>query len=612
MEEQEKIQETTNDYGKYNAFIEKLKGTGYLISENHLCYMSKDNPVEISNFLPIIDEQIIYDNGKEVTIEYLIHAYLLDQKRELEQIRITKKELESFNFVLNSSWKLDAIISAGGHREKIREIAQIINRNTIKITKVYSNTGFVKDNAGKLNYLYHGGVIGDSKNVKVDLSKDKLQQYHFTEKEFDLKESLKLSFSIMNLASEKITIPLLAITYLAPLTTILNENGIPSDFILWLEGKTGSRKSSVTALMLSHFGNFTRNTFVASFRDTINALERKAYLVKDSLFVVDDYVQESISNRNQDIAEKLFALYGDRTARDRMSQNGQFLRGSFVARGQCIVTAESFPSVSESRLARCLIVDINQNSIDLKKLTELQNNKEMLAFCMKRYIGWIIENAENIQKHAKEIMEKLQRENQDNQVHGRMNESVNVLYIGFYMFLEFLLSNQIVNQTKKEKLLAMALQTLNEVAKEQMKDVENTDPVKMTLTAIEELYVTQRIHVRDYSISHSRYYGTHIGYVHRTSKAPIVNVYYYFFPDVLYTEIVKFYNSQNIKFPVSKASLWKYLDVAGLLYKTEGNDRRTIRKKIPGTDNTIPFIVIPMEKLPNITLEVPTITKFFS
>ena len=158
----------------------------------------------------------------------------------------------------------------------------------------------------------------------------------------------------------------------------------------------------------------------------------------------------------------------------------------------------------------------------------------------------------------------------------------------------------------------MALQTLNEVAKEQMKDVENTDPVKMTLTAIEELYVTQRIHVRDYSISHSRYYGTHIGYVHRTSKAPIVNGYYYFFPDVLYTEIVKFYNSQNIKFPVSKASLWKYLDVAGLLYKTEGNDRRTIRKKIPGTDNTIPFIVIPMEKLPNITLEVPTITKFFS
>ena len=90
--------------------------------------------------------------------------------------------MESFNFVLNSSWKLDAIISAGGHREKIREIAQIINRNTVKITKVYSNTGFVKDNAGKLNYLYHGGVIGDSKDVKVDLSKDKLQQYHFTEK----------------------------------------------------------------------------------------------------------------------------------------------------------------------------------------------------------------------------------------------------------------------------------------------------------------------------------------------------------------------------------------------------------------------------------------------
>ena len=52
-----------------------------------------------------------------------------------------------------------------------------------------------------------GGVIGDVKDIEVDLSEDKLQQYCFTDKEFDIKEALYTSYSILELASEKITIP---------------------------------------------------------------------------------------------------------------------------------------------------------------------------------------------------------------------------------------------------------------------------------------------------------------------------------------------------------------------------------------------------------------------
>lgn len=87
-----------------------------------------------------------------------------------------------------------------------------------------------------------GGFIGDVADIEVDLSADKLQQYCFTDKEFNIEEALTTSYSILELASEKITIPLLATTYLAPLTSILKEENIDPDYILWCERKDTERE----------------------------------------------------------------------------------------------------------------------------------------------------------------------------------------------------------------------------------------------------------------------------------------------------------------------------------------------------------------------------------
>ena len=103
-------------------------------------------------------------------------------------------------------------------------------------------------------------------------------------------------------------------------------------------GRHGTRKSSITAMILSHFGNFSRNSFPCSFRDTLNSLEKKAFITKDVINVVDDFNPENLGNRKLDIAEKLFGMYGDRAGRDRMSQDGKSLRSPYIARGQCIVT----------------------------------------------------------------------------------------------------------------------------------------------------------------------------------------------------------------------------------------------------------------------------------
>jgi hypothetical protein len=51
-----------------------------------------------------------------------------------------------------------------------------------------------------------------------------------------------------------------------------------------------SRKSSIVADSLNQFGDFPSGKILpASFKDTANALENKAFSTKDSLLVIDDY-----------------------------------------------------------------------------------------------------------------------------------------------------------------------------------------------------------------------------------------------------------------------------------------------------------------------------------
>ncbi len=588
---------------EFEKYSKALENTPYVIGNDTLWRVGTQINSPISNFLAVIDEQVNYNNGRDILTDYKVRGIIIKNHKQLPVIRINKQELESFSFVLNSKWKLEAIISAGQtNKDRMREVTQLISKDEVINKEVYSHTGFIRIN-GQLVYLYHNGFIGNEnqEEIEVDLSEDKLEQYNFTNKDFDIEDSLITSFSILDLADIKITIPLLATTYLAPLTAIFQEEDINVDYILWLEGKTGTRKSSVTAMILSHFGRFSRNNFPCSFRDTLNSLEKKAFILKDNINVIDDYNPEVLGSRKLDIAEKLFGMYGDRAGRDRMSQDGKTLKKPYIARGLCIVTGESFPNVAQSRLARAIIVDIKKDSINLNKLTELQENKEKLNYCMKKYIEWVIENEKDIKEYAKNKMKELQNRTQHNGIHGRTNEAVNVMTIGFSLFLKFLNSYEIISEEQEKELEEEGYITLDKVAEQQAQEIDESSPINMFISAIEQLYTTGRIYLKDYNDCTITEYDntTLVGYVDNKTDEGV----YYFFPDLIYNQVVRFYKEQDLKFPISKPALWKYLDMEGYLYKTPKSTRRTVRRKVPNTDNDLPFIPILQEKMRNIYLK---------
>lgn len=488
-----------------------------------------------------------------------MNCVLIDRPNyQLKPILIDTNSYAKCDFILGSIWDKHCIIAAGnGNVGRLREVMQIISRETMQEKTIYTHTGFRKI-GDKLCYLHHEGLIGNAENVETDLSGDKLQQYCFTNKTFDFKQSIRRSLSFLDIADYSITMPILATVYLAPLKSLLSSNDILADFILFIQGQSGTRKSSLTAVALSHFGKFNRDNFPCSFRDTLNSIEKKAFILKDSLNVIDDYNPENVGSKKLDIVEKAFGMYGDRAGRTRMSQDGQTLREPYIARGLCIVTGEMLPEVAQSRIARCLFLSIKPDSLNLKKLRELQLNTEELSYCMKAFIQWVIDNEQSVIEYSKNMFNNnLAVQSTNNEVHGRTKEIANILPIGFTLF-----ANQqgVISDDEKNKLDNKIIEVLNNLVDEQTQEVKELKPVQMFYTAIEELILAHSIRVTNIKTNCDIGAGKDVGYYDDDKKR------LYLYPNIIYNEISRFYNG---KFPVPANTLWKYMAEEGLLYQND-------------------------------------------
>lgn len=593
--------EIVQDYGDFNRYIEKLEGFGYGVNGGKLCkvdisYDRNGAPrisyTPLSNFLPIITKKTTYINDRDTYTFYNIKGLLLKDNKVLPEITVSKDELEKVSYSISDEWNIQAIKEPIYRVEdELRYISQCISKDDIICDEIYAHTGFIRVN-GKLVYLHQGGVIGNAEDLKVDLSLDKLEQYCFTDKEFDRIEALKTSLSAIDVADNTITIPLLATTYLAPLRSLFSENNLLADYVLWLEGRTGTRKSSLTAAILSHFGNFHRNSFPCSFRDTANSLEKKVFILKDSLSVIDDYCPEVVGTGKVGTAEKIFAMFGDRVGRDRMRSDGKTLRGAYTARGLCVITGETFPKVAQSRLARAILLEMKPGDVDLTKLRKLQNDAEKLSYAMKIYIDWVIVNEDKILDYAKKEQMEMEKEFQNNEWHGRTCEAATMMIIGYKLFLSFMFENGVISEVERDEREKIGIDVLKGIADNQSREIALENPVEMFTEAIEQLYTAERVQVLDFSIPTTpSARNTLIGWHDKVSGQ------FYFIPDVTYKEVVKFYREQGIKFPVSKRTLIKMLDDEGYLYVPKKNDRRTVKRKAPNTYTAIAVIAVYQDKL---------------
>jgi len=153
------------------------------------------------------------------------------------------------------------------------------------------------------------------------------------------------------------------------LNEFFRQAGYEPLYLLFLVGRTQTRKSTLAALMLSFFGEFSASTLPCSFKDTANAIEKKGYILKDTLNVVDDYHPAMTSKERQTMDTIMQALsrgYGDRKGRDRMNPDIS-LRESSAPRGNVIITGEDIPDIGQSGIARNFIIELMPDDVPLSE-----------------------------------------------------------------------------------------------------------------------------------------------------------------------------------------------------------------------------------------------------
>ncbi len=556
--------------------IKDFYSAPYYTENGCLCYLPvgrQDSPgIMLCNFAPRIVREVIVDDGAEKTRRYLIGGTDANGN-EISPVEIPAGELEKMAWIANcldASCDLCVVSQVEKHvRCAIKTTARFADKRYI-----FSHTGWKKI-GGEWHYLLPG-----DKTYQVEL-KGKQRNYYGAEgmSREDAEDIVKLlSCSLM---PDEVLLPCLATVFLSPLNEFLRQIGHEPKFLLTLIGRTGSMKSTVAALMLSFFGNFSATDLPMSFRDTANSIVHNAFALKDVLTCVDDYHPTARSDASQMKAtmQTLARGYGDRAARNRLGSDIT-LREPRPPQGNVIVTAEFAPDIGESGTARLFCIEMKPGGINLPLLTEAQDKalEGKYAACMRGYTDMVKYFADKgevcgilkskFMTYRSKWRERL-RENEI-QFHDRLPDTLACLEIGF-SFMEIFLSAEAHMDEKGITALNERFENvLLYLAARQSESIEQDRPTHIFLRKLYSLIECGNVCLLPATGRTEIPPKNYIGYEDET--------YYYLMLDASHKAVKRLCGEQDEGFAISAKSLAKALADEGLIEPGDnGTNTRTMR-----------------------------------
>ncbi|MBX6764770.1 MAG: hypothetical protein IRY88_14005 [Rubrobacteraceae bacterium] len=494
----EREQDAAEDDRQNNA--PELVGTPYRLVDGGIVRLKNTREGEIpqmlTNFTARIVEEVVRDDGAESRRIYRLSGET--KARRLPEVEVPAAQFAAMNWV-PEKWGLSARITAGmGAKDYTREAIELLSQGA-RSRLLYAHTGWRTLPDGRRVYLHAKGAIGAG-DVEVELEPG-LESYALPEPDLsapELAEAVRVSLRFLELAPPKVTAPLLAAAYLAPLSEI-----VPPDFCLWLWGATGSFKSTIAALLLSHFGTFSETTLPASFESTANAQERVLFLLKDTVAVVDDWrpaVSRGDASEMDRKAQRLLRATGNRQGRGRMTSDTS-LRRAYPPRGVVVATAETLPEgpAFESAAARSLSINLQREDVNLDCLSELQRAKDALKVAMAGYIRWIASRydglSDRVESHRAGLRERLRGELPG--AHPRTPDAAAALITSLTTLEAYARSVGTLSEEPGKELLARASAGVIEAARAHTESTKGGDPASRFVEILRSLFEAGRVYVKD-------------------------------------------------------------------------------------------------------------------
>jgi len=369
--------------------MRKIDGP-YLVDDEGLCWgkaASKDEGTGLlTNFICQIDEEHIFHDGPRTTTVLKISGKMLNkdgEEEDLKQVTIDATELRSMNWI-PQKWGMRPILYPMPSVERdVATIMQIVSEP--KKTNIYTHTGWAIVDGSPVYLSMTGGIKGKTidRSITVSLPAE-LQNYSLPDPKDCTKADVWASLGLVKTGPPGVLWPALLATYRAALG--------PSDFAIFVAGRTGTFKSELASLMQSHYGTaMNARKLPASWNSTSNALEALAYRSKDALMVIDDYVVVGASYQQRALAGKVdqvIRAQGNQAGRTRLSDTSN-IQGTMYPRGIILGTGEDVPEGHSIR-GRMLIAELSPGDIPAAQLTAAQAARPSYAKALANWVRWII------------------------------------------------------------------------------------------------------------------------------------------------------------------------------------------------------------------------------
>jgi hypothetical protein len=549
------------------AAREELEPDGpYLVTAGRLCRrrQTKDGPIvePLCNFAARVAEEVALDDGAEVTRAFTIEGRL-QHGEALPAARIPASRFVSMTWI-PEHWGVRAVVNAGmSTRDHLRAAIQTLSPNACR-RHVFTHTGW-RQVDGKWIYLTARGGIGAA-GYEVDLGPE-LARYALPTTPDDPVGAMRESLDLLRggIAAEKVMVPLFSAVYRAPTAAAL-----PIDVALWIEGTTGSLKSTIAALGLAHFGAFDRLHLPGAWTSTANALERRAFLLKDTAFVIDDYAPSGVDARELEMkAGRLLRAAGNAAGRGRLRAD-LTERAAYPPRGVIVATGEQHPA-GQSILARTIVTELDRPSVDLEALTAGQARAGRLPHAMAGYIAWLAPQMPTLPQSLTEAFAAVRRRASSGG-HLRVPEALAHLYLGADLALAYATEIKACSDAEAQELRDRAWTTLVDIGKGQGNLILAERPSHRFLKVMLTLIVKGHGVLLDRDIE-------------GTGRSDLLGWQdpeaLYLLPEAAWQAVTRFCRETGEAFPIREERLRRDLEKEGLLLDSSP-DRLTTTVRIAG------------------------------
>jgi hypothetical protein len=613
----------TEEIKKRPPDLVRGKTGGFFESDGYICRtkLTLDGPVTVPlcNFTATITDETIRDDGAERRVVLGISGHHCSG-RPLPRVEVAAESFGRHDWVV-PGWGSDAIVWPGEARALPAAI-QALSENKQRRT-VYTHSGW-REISGGGHYLHAGGAIGpdgQAENVEVDLPETlagfclppplvpvglrvglaygDLGRAAQTEAAA-LSEAIRASLAILDLASDRLTFPLLAAVYRAA----LGDSPGPIDFALHLAGPHGAGKSELAALAQQHFGDgLDARHLPGSWSSTANALEGLAFAAKDALLVVDDYAPRGAigdRQRQERDADRLLRAQGNRAGRQRMRADGS-LRSARPPRGLILSTGEDVPP-GQSLRGRMLVLEVSPGDVPLAGLTPHQRaaGAGLYAQALAGFLHWLAPRYGELRTTLPDEYARLRLLALTGAGSSRTPGIVAGLALGLNLFLSFAFEASAITAAEREALTCRGWNALGQAGVAQAEQVGSVEPTALFLRLLAAAIGTTACvagpdgrepaeqpeawgwHQKTYGLGEQErtdWYpcrqGGRIGWVDGTDL--------YLEPEASYAAAQDLARHQGNELPVSARTLRKRLKERGLLASTDSErEVLTVRRTLEG------------------------------